>query len=356
LKNTADRVEVIEASEYERERIGESIPPDTHRLFDELGLLAAFQAEGHEPCFGSASSWGADELGYNDFVFNPYGKGWHLDRRRFDKWLAREVEASGVRLRRGLRFRDVIDHGRDGAVVTIEGTHGVRERIATRFVVDATGTRSLYARRMGAVRRSLDRLVSVAAFFRLPEGSSFAKLTLLEAVDYGWWYVAQLPDRRIVTAVATSHEIYKRRRFDRAPNWLDALSRTRHLSPVLAECQPVRASFLVSLAPSFLLDRIFGDHWLAVGDAASAYDPISSQGIYKALRHGLAAGRAIVRSLSGEFRENLDGHQRDIEAAFSEYARQRAYFYDLERRFPDAPFWVERQGEASFELPGAPEA
>lgn len=56
---------VVEASRFERDRIGESIPPDTRRLFEALGVLSAFRTEAHEPCYGSASSWGSDELGYN---------------------------------------------------------------------------------------------------------------------------------------------------------------------------------------------------------------------------------------------------------------------------------------------------
>ena len=98
-----EKVLVVESSAYEQPRIGESIPPDSRHLFAELGLLEAFLAEGHEPCLGSCSSWGADELGYNDFLFNPYGNGWHLDRRRFDAFLA---DARAGDFTRGNRFRD----------------------------------------------------------------------------------------------------------------------------------------------------------------------------------------------------------------------------------------------------------
>src|SRR5690349_14106468 len=68
---------VIEIGRRTYERIGQSIPPDTRSLFGELGLLDSFLGQGHEPSHGSASSWGSDALGYNDFVFSPYGHGWH---------------------------------------------------------------------------------------------------------------------------------------------------------------------------------------------------------------------------------------------------------------------------------------
>jgi 2-polyprenyl-6-methoxyphenol hydroxylase-like FAD-dependent oxidoreductase len=89
-------VVVVESGTYGAERIGESIPPATRRLFARLGLLEAFEREGHEPCYGSCSSWGGDVLGYNDFTVSPDGSGCHLDRRRFDAFLARCATEAGV--------------------------------------------------------------------------------------------------------------------------------------------------------------------------------------------------------------------------------------------------------------------
>jgi flavin-dependent dehydrogenase len=334
-------VVLIEASRYERERIGESVPPDCRRVFAELGVLEAFLGQEHAPSYGSASSWGSDALGYNDFVFHPQGHGWHLDRRRFDAWLAAEVRARGVEIRVGLRFLDVIEHGADGALLVLGDARGEQDRVHARFVVDATGARSHYARRMGARRRELDRLVSVAAFFRLPAGAEFPPRTMLEAVEYGWWYTARLPDRRIAVALATSHAWFKQHRFDRPHAWLQALVGTRHIIGPLAACEPEPGSLSVCTAPSFVLDRAYGDHWLAVGDAASAYDPISSQGIVKALGEGLSAGRRIVEFL-GRHRAALTDQQQDIERRFDAYAQQRAYYYAQEQRWPDSTFWRER--------------
>ncbi len=316
------QIVVLEAGRYDRDRIGETIPPETRPVLARLGVLDAFLEQGHEPSHGSASSWGSDELGYDDFVFSPYGHGWHLDRRRFDAWLAAEVEARGVEVHTGVR--------------TDEGI----ERAS--FVVDATGVRSHYARRMGARRREHARLVCVSAFFRVPEGVEFPRRTLLEAVEYGWWYCARLPNRRVAVVVATSHALFKQRRFDRPRAWLEALVRTRHVIGWLSACEPEPGSLSVCTAPSFVLDRAHGDRWLAVGDAASAYDPISSQGILEALSGGLDAGPRIAASLDG------DEHQRQLERRFDAYAQQRAYYYAQEGRWPNSSFWRERVARPTF--------
>lgn len=338
------RVLVVESSAYELPRIGESVPPDTRQLLHQLGLLDEFLAEGHDPCVGSCSSWGSDELGYNDFIFNPFGNGWHLDRRRFDDFLARAVQKRGVELRSQTKFLDIVTHAGAGVHLRLGSPSGECE-VTAKFVVDATGKRSVFARRRGARRRDLDRLISASAFFDLPEQSEFARLTFLEAVEYGWWYTARLPNRRIAVAVATSHELYQQHRFDQQLAWLTALAQTRHVAPALVECRFVPDSLVVCDAPSFVLDHVYGDDWLAVGDAASSYDPISSQGIFKALADGLSGGRAIAAHLRGN-QHTLVEHQSRVERQFSEYEQQRAYYYDLERRWETAPFWQDRQRRA----------
>ena len=340
-----ERVMVVEASAYTSERIGESIPPNSRGVLHELGVLPAFLEQEHEPCHGSASSWGSDELGHNDFLFNPYGHGWHLDRRRFDAWLAGEVQAKGVDVRRSTRF--VGATARDTTRVELEiqppGPVQVRTRIVTRFVVDATGARSLYAQRMGATRRLLDDLVVVSGVFERPDEAPMSQQTMLEAVADGWWYAARLPGNRVAVALATGRVQYKQRRFDRPRTWLHDLARTRHLAPVLRACRPSALGLTVRAAPSFLLEPSHGQHWLAVGDAASSYDPISSQGIFKALDDGLRAGRAIAAVVADGDVAGLEAHHAELEDRFSAYAEQRAYFYRVEQRWPTAAFWRERQ-------------
>jgi flavin-dependent dehydrogenase len=339
------QIVVIEAGCYDRERIGETIPPESRPVFAKLSVLEAFLEQAHEPSYGSASSWGRDELGYDDFMFSAYGHGWHLDRRRFDAWLASEVEARGVELRQSFRFLDVIEHGPTGARLSLGDARGERDRVDARFVVDATGVRSQYARRMGVRRHEDDRLVCVSAFFRLPEGAAFPQRTLLEAVEYGWWYCARLPNRRVAVAIATSHTLFRQLRFDRPRAWLAALLATRHIIGPLAACEPEAGSLAVCTAPSSVLDQSHGDHWLAVGDAASAHDPISGQGIVKALSEGLEAGARIVEYLDGRA-DALAVHQQQLVQRFDEYARQRTHFYGREQRWPAAAFWCDRVKES----------
>src|SRR5437867_2795294 len=96
-------VVVLERSRYEAVRVGETLPPQIRLLLDELGLWEAFAAAGHTPSAGIVSVWGTPRLSENDFVFDPYGHGWHIDRRRFDQMMAHAAEQAGAQVCRAAR-------------------------------------------------------------------------------------------------------------------------------------------------------------------------------------------------------------------------------------------------------------
>jgi flavin-dependent dehydrogenase len=89
-------------------------------------------------------------------------------------------------------------------------------------------------------------------------------------------------------------------------------------------------------AGSARLDRTGGDGWLAIGDAAMSFDPISSHGLLTALSTGLAAGET-----------SLAGDQEFTDTTWRAYVRTRHACYASEERRADAPFWRKRRTAAS---------
>jgi flavin-dependent dehydrogenase len=336
------QVLLVEPTHHRHLRVGESVPPDIRIVLDELGLWDEFLKENHETCLGSCSSWGADALGYNDFLFNPLGNGWHLDRARFDGFLARKAAQRGTEICSGMIFDGCERLGQRGFGLRLAGDHGHARTANARFVVDATGIGSRFARRMGARRGFLDQLICVAGFFELPDPARFSRLTMLEAVEYGWWYAAKLPDARLGVVAASDPQIVKQAALHRSDCWSERLAATNHISGAVGGARLIADTQLTCAAPSFLLDKVVGDGWLAVGDAASPFDPISSQGIYKALSDGRRAGEAIANHLRGNDRE-LAGYQSSVTSRFEHYRRTRNYFYGLEQRWPAASFWMRRR-------------
>lgn len=318
--------------------IGESIPPDTGLLLRELGVWDDFVGQRHEQCLGSCSAWGDDRLGYNDFVLNPHGFGWHLDRRRFDELLTDAARSAGTCIIRG-RVADCAELPDSTLSVSYTAADGASRQVRSRFVVDASGPAAVAALALGARRNVLDRLMFVYGFFDAPATGRVNRLTLLEADTIGWWYCAALPHGRTAIALATDSATLRANNLATADEWRRRLKLTKYLAPRLADAQQA-GELVVRNASSCILDRMAGQRWVAVGDAASTLDPIASQGIHKALEDAIAAAAAIADGLDGRA---LITFTDLIASRYEEYLGNRHYLYRLEQRWPIEGFWRRRQ-------------
>lgn len=346
-----DSVQLVEASGGERPRFAESLPPDTGLLLAELGLREAFAALRCDPCVGSASSWGAEALGYNDFLFNPHGPGWHIERSRFAAFLREQAVARGAGLRLRCAF-EAADGDVDGWRLRLRPADGPTETLHARFVVDATGQSARVARAMGAARQVHDRLVCLAALVPMAAGSGLGQRSLLEAVDYGWWYAARLAPTEAMVLLATDADLLHEHGLHRPAAWHRHLLQTRHVAAAIGSQAEPPTQLTVRQARSACLDQVSGPRWLAVGDAGSAFDPLASQGVHKALADGLRAARQVSRALAGEADPAGAGHGAAMHARFTEFLHMRSHFYRQETRWASAPFWRRRQARIHAHQPG----
>jgi flavin-dependent dehydrogenase len=338
LRREEYSVILIERSEYGNVRIGETLPPAARPLLTSLGVWDRFLAENPSRSFAVRSAWGQPHLYDNDFIFNPHGSGWHLDRARFDAMLARAAEDAGVCVCRGARLISFQESEKDWR---IEITSSGARMFYSRLAVDATGRTAWLAHRQGAKRIIHDHLVGVVTSFSpgLPDRDA-GHYTLVESVEDGWWYSAFLPNSDVVTAYMTDADLYAKGSRAEANYWRLKVRHTKHTSRrvnglVLA------SGPLVVAANSSRIDRVAADNWLAVGDAAMAFDPLSGQGISKALDSGVKAANAIHAYFSGR-KSSFDGYADAIKKGFDNYLAMRNHFYQSEMRWLDSPFWQRR--------------
>jgi flavin-dependent dehydrogenase len=342
-------VVLVEASRYQRIRLGETIPPSARQVLARLGLGANWTATEVTSSFGTSSAWGGPELASSSFLFSPYGNGWHVDRRRFDLRLAAAAAAAGVRLVQGVRVTSCTLAPRDTWRLTLDQEGGASTMMVG-AVVDATGRRARLARAVGARRQVVDRLVGVAVQYRgAPTDSGF---TLVEAVRDGWWYSAPVPPDRMMVMLMTDADLCRSHRYADPAIWAESLARTPHTSRRVAGCERLWAPRVASAASHRLERAGAPGRWLAVGDAAMAVDPLSGSGIVRALVSGEVAGLATAHWLVGR-REPAHQYERWLDDCFREYQTQRRQCYGLETRWRAGPFWQRRRSAADWpRLPG----
>jgi flavin-dependent dehydrogenase len=328
-------------------RAGESLPPDAAPLLHSLELWERFVGDGHLPSPGIVSVWGNETPYETSFIFNPYRVGWHLDRGRFDASLAAAAEHRGVVLVRGTFVQTCSRDSAGGWCISML-SGGRSSRLEADFVIDATGRTSWLGRRLGARPTVIDRLVGVARTFQAGSARHDPRL-LLEATESGWWYSAVLPCDRLIVAYMTDFDLLP------APlRGLDSFWATRLRQTIWTRCRVAAAGPCSTLrttsADSRYLCCSAQDKWLAVGDAAMTWDPLSSQGVSNALRSGIAAAVAIVEARSG--RPNaLDEYAASVAHSFEKYRHLRWHNYRQERRWPHSPFWERRYNPPSNAQP-----
>ena len=350
LKRNAPDLKVLiaEADVAADWRIGETLAPGAAQLLRGLGCWADVLHDGLLEGVRSLAAWGSDRPHAHEFVFSMRGNAWHVDRARFDETLRTAAQAAGAEVWRGVRF---VSAAKDflGWHLSFD-CQGQCVEIASRFVADATGRSAHFATSQGHRRCFADRLVGVAAVVRLRDPATKDHATLVEACENGWWYSSLLPGGRLVLAWMSDSDIVHHNSSARLGPWLAQL-RSAPLTAARADDAETAERTFTWPARSHRLDQPCGRSWVAVGDAASSWDPLSSAGIMKALRTGKLGAFVLLDAIRG-----IEGasarYRRLIEAEYAHYRRDRRDVYRMERRWSGSAFWQRRHAEPFDREPG----
>lgn len=316
-------------------RPGEGLPGAARCELAALGLWDDFLSQQHGSVWSMNSAWGSEDLASQDLAFHPYGQNWHLDREIFDALCRDRAADRGALLLQGAVTDARFAGGKWRTVIA----GGEPAEASVRFVIDATGRASAFARAQGASRKKRDRLVGLAATFaaRRPHATLFS--TVIEASADGWWYAAQLPHGRISAVYMTDADSLPGGRERLMEFWRKQLSLTSHIKAIANPTDAVDVSAWP--AESAALDEVHGAGWLAVGDAACSFDPLSSLGIRHALQSGTWAASAVDEALRGKSNA-LDQYRSRIDERIHEFERLKRAYYGAERRWKHNAFWARR--------------
>jgi flavin-dependent dehydrogenase len=325
-----------------RPYIGECLPPGIRPTLEKAGVWETFLRAGHIPSFGIRSSWGSHELADRVFLLSPYGAGWHIDRTRFDAMMRDSALCSGAEWLECLALHDVEPITKGWRIKLSTGSGDCS--IDTPFVIDATGRACVFARRVGAKRIAMDRLVGAAGYFSFRAASALMEpVLLLEAAESGWWYTAPLPEGKLIAVFLTDADFIQREKLTQPDRWMAQLASTSEQSRCLQEHGlTLDGEICIVQAESSFLDRVAGHGWLAAGDAAASFDPLSAQGITSAISSGLDAAHAAVAWLSGDRMAPVVYADR-MRRSYAEYLTRRSVYYRIERRWQNGEFWKTRQ-------------
>ena len=243
-----------------------------------------------------------------------------VDRAALDSRLLDAAGDSGAQVVHGRVLREAQI---SQSSVRLAGTHagGRCWSLDAGFVVDATGRSSLVARRIGVQRHCLVRQVAVLGHAGTTPRGRGGNWFKVESGLGGWWTAAPAPESgwelvHYIPAIAPKP--------DRST--LARRFRSTRLAQEIGELDiGTRAS---GMDASFsALDRVQGHRWAAIGDAAVAFDPIASQGLWHAIGSAGAAAAGIDQFLAGGGTRELAAYELRSFATLRHHARQLQGLY-----------------------------
>lgn len=372
LRQRGRSVLVLERDRFPRFHIGESLLPASAPVLKALGLedeldarfVRKYGARFLDDEKGPGGAEGATARYLFEEAFppaTPYA--WQVPRAEFDALLLARARALGADVREGVRVTEVrYDDGRATGVECVDAA-GARRRIDARVVVDATGREGLLTR--SRARARIPGLDKTAIFTHVDGGhrhegrdAGQIELTILAGRDEagavpGWaWFIPFRDGRASVGFVLSSNVIRARaadapalacdvgppRAADEGGARLEALFESEvarspwmtHLLRDTRRCGPVRAA----ADYSFRVDRLSGDGWLAIGDAAGFLDPLFSTGAHLAMGGGERAASAIDAALAaGDVGARaFEGFERTMRTAADLFLGAVQSFYKGELR------------------------
>jgi len=370
------RVLLIEKQTTGLTKFGESLPPAAVGLVEKiLGPLSQIDmaAHGIAKTAGNVSCWQSAEPEVNDFFYTPDGFGLCIDRAIFDDVLLSRAKSSGARLQSSAQF--IQCHHCDVAgnwSVEIQNAKG-REWHQAKYLIDSSGRQAIVAHSLGVTRQQQDKLFAYAQRFvaHNPQNNSpqdSDRFTRLEASSQGWWYSNRLPSTGLdhtnlnqtktqrIVVFHTDRDLDYAKQAATVSGFNHLLQKSRHIVGLLEKYgyQPL-GKIRGASAASERLTQFAGNAWLAVGDAAQAYDPLSSQGITKALTSGTMAGQLVHYALNSFVRHRnrsadlplFKRYADEQERLWTSYLQQYQYYYHSQSRWPDQLYWSRRAQTAS---------
>jgi flavin-dependent dehydrogenase len=273
----------------------EVVAPMALRLLDAGGVASMLEDSiVSRRCLGIKRVRSDSIIATDEFFRYPGGGGYVVDRSRFDEKLRKSATDAGAKFIQG-RLKGV--KYRQGSFQSIIRTGSSMMTACSDILVDATGRPALVGRRLGA-----DRIVSETLLATRRDdsdelssvGTGPVWLQIQGSAERWSYHIAGPDGRRQIW------EIAKRKSKKGTPHVMDASSAR--------------------------LSRAAGERWVAVGDAAASFDPITSQGLANALSTALVAAGAIL-SPRGLDMEAADIYSDVVGSTFDNSERGRAKVY-----------------------------
>ena len=321
-------VVLLDKEHFPRFHIGESLLPASVSIFERLGVHesirdAFIRKPGGKWLYGEKEVPG-DFTNFDrkaSFKAHPYS--YLVERSTFDKILIDRSVAVGADVRFGTEVTDLITDDDRIVGVHCSDDQGREYDVHARIVIDASGLRSVIPSKL-RIRHLTEphRMGIYAQYSARPTRDDVKAGWFTGQMFYdGWTWLLLLPGDRFSVGTVLTVDRFKESGLSPAR----LLERLVQENPLLNEGMTADreriSDVMVTGNMGNSSERLVGDGWVAVGDAAYFIDPCYSSGVHLAMKSAEMVadvvmsqprGSLIEESLFAQYQKDMRRHERTV--------------------------------------------
>ncbi|MCP5005580.1 MAG: NAD(P)/FAD-dependent oxidoreductase [Planctomycetes bacterium] len=327
------KVVLIEKEAFPRPNIGLSLTPGIHHFLDLLNVREEVEKAGFIKSIRAIVSWGQKEPFEKE---NDDGKyGYHVDRGIFDQILLNNAMTHGVKLYQPYTCKKVKCDKDDNLKIVLKGNNS--KIVSARFIVEATGNSSVLPSKK---IQYLAKSVACYAYWNIPGVKD--ETAYIEAGSNHWYWGAPCSKDTFAVCVFSDPKDLKINSISVEEFYLKKLKESKYLNFCLGG--KIRGKINVCATTGFYDDNPVGHNHIKVGNASFSVDPLSSQGVQKAIMSAYQGSIVVntILSCKHEAKDAIEFYQCMQKNTVEQHKKWTQDFYFQHKEYKENPFWVAR--------------
>ena len=334
LAELGHSVILVEKQTFPRWHIGLSLTSGIHHWLELLGIDELIKSKQFHQTLTSYVLWENDDIRKKTYTSGK--SGYHVDRGEFDQILMQSAKESGVKVLQPCTLNQ-LKEGNSGNWNIVATHDNKKQQFSTKFVVEATGRKSILK---GSKKAYLPKTMATYAFW--DQKMQGAEASFIEAGENEWFWGAPINNHQYVACIFSDADAIKS--YDSVSDFYDEKIHQftlLHLHQNISRSQNLKV--ISCAATAYKDDKPIGPNYIKVGDAAFSLDPISAQGVQKAIKSAYQ-GAIVVNTILRNEDTNaaISYYDQMIDREIQKNKRWTQDFYNQQQRFSVSDFWKKR--------------
>lgn len=298
-------VRVVEREKFPRFVIGESLLPRCMEVLEETELLEAVKAKNFQEKFGAKfmKEEKVADFNFSDQFSEGWTWTWQVQRAEFDLTLISEVQRRGVRVDFETTVTSIEFFEDESSLTTAQRKDGSVDKIAARFIVDASGYGRVIPRLFNLDKPSnLDPRKAIFAHVNDFHRNSHDEPNRIIAVMYApgvWTWIIPFSSGVTSLGFVGSFEFFDNIEGDLAQKFKTCIEGNAYLKNRFGDVSWVFEPRKLE-AWSATTDKFYGSGFVLTGNVTEFLDPIFSSGVMFATVSSHLASKLVIQKLKGE--------------------------------------------------------